>query len=299
MARALPFRTALALTLLAGCSGASRQVPSGDRPDASAPGVLRFAWPEGYRARVDLHHERNRPNRPPTRAVVRQHLAAERRGDEIWVSTSDSKAEGDEPNLEVNLEIGEALVYVVSREGAFLRAEGVEKAIDLLPEDDGRDRERARASLQHLAQEDWAVTVGVWRGRRLEEGKPQRLRIEGGVPLMPGIATALDVELTSEGRVPCVEGREASCVRLRYVSLPAAKQDLLDRLRTAVPEGWAVEDGAARFEATLVTDPDTLVPRRLILRQELRLRVRPPGAEAREIEERSLDDYRFTQEEEI
>ncbi len=295
MAR-IHFRFTLALLLLVGCASASRQRP----PDARAPSALHFAWPDGYRARVDLRHEGSRTGRPPTRALVRQRIVTELRGEEIWVFTRDSQAEGNEPNLGLNLKIGEALVYVVSRQGAFLRTEGLEKAVDLLQQGEEGDREQARASLVRMAAEDWAVTVGVWRGRQLEEGKPQHERIQGSLPLLPGTASDLDVELGLEGRVPCVEGQEPRCVRLRYASSPATKQGLLDQLQAAVaPEGWVVEDAAARFEATLVTDPDTLAPYRLTIHQELHLRLRPPGGEARNIEDRTSDDYRFTQEVEI
>jgi hypothetical protein len=299
MVRTLPRSAALALLLIAGCA-ASRQPPPGDRPDARSQAALRFAWPDGYRARVVLSHKGSRTGRPPTHALVGQQIVTERRGDEIWVFTRDSQAEGDEPNLRLNLQIGEALVYVVNPQGAFLRAEGLEKAIDLLQGDEEGDREQARTSLVRMATEDWAVIVGAWRGRQLEEDKPQRERIQGSLPLLPGAATDLDVEMGLEGHVPCVEGQEPHCVRLRYVSSPATKQGLLDRLQAAVaPEDWVVEDAAARFEATLVTDPDTLVPYRLVVRQDLRLRLRPPGGEAREIEDRTSDDYRFMQEVEL
>jgi len=267
--------------------------------DGSGPSLLRFAWPEGYRARVELHHETHRADRPPTYAHVRQELLAERRGDEIWISVRDSQAGGDDPNLDLNVRIGEALVYVVSREGAFLRAEGLERAVALLEESEPGDREQRRASLVRMATEDWALMVGTWSGRKLEEGKPVHQRIQGSLPLLPGAAQDLDVELSVRGRVPCAEGKEPVCLELQYLSTPAAKQGLLHELKAAVPEGWQVEDGSARMEAVLVTEPDTLVPHHLTLKQELHFHIRPPHQEPREIDEHTEDEYRFTQELEI
>ncbi len=302
MACTLPCRAALALALLVGCAGASRQATPAGQPADLRPVTLRFAWPDGFRVRIDLRHEATRTGRPPTHAVVRQQLETEQRNHETWVFTRDSRGEGDEPDLELNLKIGEALVYVVSREGALLRVEGLEKAIDLLKGDVEENREQVRASLVRMATEDWAVTAGAWRGRRLEERKPQHERVEGSVALIPGIPASLDVELGLEGRVSCIEGQEPRCVQLRYVSVPApsGKDALLERLRAGIsPEDGVLEDAAARYEATIVTEPDTLIPYRLLVRQQLRLRIRPPAGDVREVEEQTSDDYRFTQELEI
>jgi len=303
MARCI-HRPAIALLALVACAGPSREAAGGP---AAGPGAvtLRFAWPAGFQTRVLLRHESRRSGQPPSRAVVRHLITTEARGREIWIFNRETEGQGDEPGLEVNLHIGEAVIQVVAPDGTFLRAEGLDEALAFLPGADEAAREKARKALARMAAEDWELTTGAWQGRRLEEGATVGKRVEGSVPLLPGLVSAMDVELLLQGRVPCEEGEaETRCVQLSYRAEPAASERpaLLQQIRAALANGVgdsvvpSVEDFSASRSATLVAEPGTLVPHRLGVREDLTLRLRMPGGDVRELEERSRDEYRFAPE---
>jgi len=297
----LALASLLAAPALPGCAG-PRQERAAAGPGESAS--FRFAWPDAFRVQVSLRHESHRQGAPPSIGVVRQVLEVEARGEELWVFTRQSQGEGSDPDLATNLAIAEAIVQVVGRDGRYLRAEGIDKALDILAsQGDQRDREEARRTLQRLTAEDWEASVGLWRGQRLELGKPRHRRIESSLPLIPGIPAAMDAEYGLEGLVPCEEGEaQRRCAELTYRmrAAPTGKADLLRRLAAGLPQGApGVVDVAASSESILVTDPRTLVPKRLTVRQELRIRLRMGDGTEREVEERSLDEYRFTAEVEI
>jgi len=290
----------LASPALPGCAGPRKEAAAGP-PESVA---FRFAWPDGFRAQVSLRHESHREGAPPTTGVVRQVLEVEAHGKELWVITRQSEGEGNDPDLATNLAIAEAIVQVIGRDGQYLRAEGVDKALDILAsQGDQRDREEARRTLQRLAAEDWEASVGLWRGQTFELGKPRHRRIEASLPLIPGIPALMDSEHGLEGLVPCEEGEtQRRCAELTFRMRPAptGKADLLRRLADGLPKGGpAVVDVAASSESILVTDPRTLIPRRLAVRQELRIRLRMADGTEREVEERSLDEYRFAADIEI
>jgi hypothetical protein len=296
----LPLGAALlSAALLAGCASAGRPAPGG----APGPGgvALRFDW-GGYQARVLMHRETRRSGRAPSWMVVRHLVVAEHRGDEIWISNRESEGQSDEEDLDLNLRIGEAVIQVVSRDGAFRRAEGLETALALLAERGLRDRDAARQSLSRLAAEDWEITVGAWQGRTLFEGQTLRKRFPGTLPLVPGVPVELEVGFGLAGRVPCEEGEEGSrCVALNWRAGPAPGElpEVTRRLQAGAgqgPDAARVEEVSARVEASLVAEPETLRPRRLEVREELRLRLRLPGGESREVVEETFDSYRFSRE---
>ncbi|BDG08291.1 hypothetical protein [Anaeromyxobacter paludicola] len=293
---------------LAACSGAScasnaaRQADGGAAPGAEQV-ALRFAWPDGFRARVALEHQTLREGDPPTRAVVRHELTTERKGGEIFVRTSGTEGEGDEPELQLNLAIGEALVQVVGRDGAFKRAEGIDRAVELLrrggaDEPSGRT---ARDSIGRQVREDWEMTVGAWRGRSLAAGRPVTSQQEGALALLPAVTGTMDVELLFHKRVPCEEGQaEARCVELARTVRPAKKseQEILAQVAAALPgpQGAALKSVSASSEQVLTTEPDTLVPHRLLLRDQVILTLTGPDGAPRVVTERSEDAYRFAPE---
>ncbi len=288
----------LALSLsaaLAGCAGPGVAA----RGDAASTATFRFAWPDGLHMRVAMRHEARRGGQPPTAALVRHRLVAERRGDELWVFNRDAEGQGNEPDLEQNLRAGEALVQVVGLDGAFRRAEGLDEAAALLAPASEAERGRLRDTLARLSAQDWEATVGAWRGLTLIGGALRRKEVAASVPLIPGVPARLAVEYGLEALVPCGdEETQRRCAALVYRGEPAAsdRAATLARLRAVFQhdDGAAdLEDFHGRFEITLVTDPDTLLPRRMVVREELRLRLRLGDGRVREVEERSEDEYRF------
>ena len=287
----LAFLAASALSACAGASGASR--------GQAETATFRFAWPEGLRLGVLLRHEARRADQPARGALVRHLVVVEGRGDELWIRNQDFQAHGDEEDLAQNLRIAEALVQVVGGDGVFRRAEGLDEGVAAVGPDTDEARARVRDTLARAAAEDWDATVGAWRGLTLAAGAVHRKEVAGSLPLVPAVATRISLEYGLEAMVPCGEDdTERRCAALVYRGEPAAS----DRAATARRLGEALRRGEgtveladfrARFATTLVTDPATLVPRRMTSRQELRMRVRLPDGRVREVQERSEDEYRF------
>ncbi len=293
-ATALP-AAALAAAALAGCAGPSRASREGGDADRVA---LRFGWHDGMQMRVAVRHESRRTGQPPLTALIRHRVVVERRGDELWVSNRDVEGEGNEPDLGVNLKVGEAVVQVVGLDGAFRRSEGLDQALALLRPGDDAERARARDTLGRINALDWETSVGAWRGLTVIPGAFRRKELAGSVPLIPGVPARTEVEYGLEAMVPCGEEEtERRCAALVYRGGPAASDRAvtLERLRAAFRQdhGAELEDFQARFEVRLVTDPATLIPRRMATREELRLRFRLGDGRVREVEERSEDEYRF------
>jgi hypothetical protein len=230
-------------------------------------------------------------------------VAPEGRG--LRVSVRDAEAEGNTPGLELNVALNETLDQVVGRDGTYLRTEGLERAVELLGADDEESRASTRLALERIAALDWELLVGAWAGRSLRPGQPFSYQFPAAVPLLPGVAALLDVEGALAGRVPCEEGEVAArCVELTWRASPGprARAAAVDRIQGSREDGappLALEGLQAAMEARLVAEPDTLLPHRLLVREELRLAVRQPGGDVEETVDRSEDRYRFARETEL
>ncbi len=180
------------------CAAPAREARRAEGPAAPGAGpaavALAFAWPEGFQARVALEHRQQRGGDAPTGARLVYRLASEPVRGAIRVSTSETRAEGDAPDLEVNVRISEALRQVVGRDGSYLRTEGLEEAVAALEADDEEERATSRDALERIAALDWELLVGAWAGRTLQPGRPVARQLAGSFPLLPG-ATSSDLDM--------------------------------------------------------------------------------------------------------
>jgi len=271
---------------------------------AGAGQALRFDWPTGFEARVSLVHREERTGTPPASARATHRLVTERSGNAIRISVRDVEAVGDVPDLEANVRISEALVQVVAPDGRYLRTEGLDAALAILGAEEEEEREVSRRALERIAELDWEVTAGGWAGHTLSAGRRLTREYPGSVPLLPGVAATLDVEQVLLGPAPCQEGAaKDECVMLAWRGTPtaASRAEAVRRLAAqgATGEGTAPVDLDGRVEARLVAEPGTLVPRRLDVEEELRIKVRQPGGDDVELFERSEDHYLFVPEQEL
>lgn len=296
--RSRTFTSSLAavVVLVAGCAHATAPSPS-ESPTQSGPVRLTFAWPEGYRADVVVRHQSQQRGDVPASLVARRILTTTRHDGELWIATKDIIPVADRQDMIKALRVRDEVVQVVDRRGAFVRVERVERALPPPSAVDEQLREAMRHALSRDAAEDWEVTVGAWAGQALEEGKSLHKAFPGTVPLLPMADSLLDVEYGLEGRVPCTpEETERRCVALYYRAQPAASdwRATLERVRevTATSER-RTEFFRAEFDIRLITDPETLVPHRMVSRERLRLRVVLPDGQVREIEEMADDEYVF------
>jgi hypothetical protein len=303
-ARAAALAAAIAAAAL-GCAAPARE----GRPAAGPAGPdgevrLTFAWPPDLRLRVALEHREWR-GREERRARYAHRVVVAPEGRWLRVSVRDAEAEGDTPGLELNLALNETLDQVVAADGSYVRTEGLERALELLGADDEESRATSRQALERVAELDWELLVGAWADRALRPGRPEPRAFPGAVPLLPSVPALLDVEATLAGRVACEEGEAAAaCVELVWRASPGprARAAAVERLlgsREAGAPPLDVEGLQASAEARLVTEPDTLVPHRLTVREELRLAVRQPGGDVEEVVDRSEDRYRFARETEL
>lgn len=294
-ARSLALTAALALGCAHAHSPAGAAAAAPARPPAE---TLHFAWPEHFAAEVVARHESETWGGDPLRGLSRRVLTAERRGPELLVSTR-SAAEGPAPGQGRAARAADALVEVVAPDGSFLRADGVDEAVRLTGPTREVPPEVARQALARSAATDWQIMVGAWAGRTLVPGQPIRVQVTGGVPLMATAETQLEVELGTEGRVPCgPDETERRCVELHYRgrTAPADRAAVLAHLREALagtPGEPIPEDFHGHFAVTVVTEPDTLVPHHILDREFLRVRLRLADGRVREVEEHSEDEYVF------
>lgn len=302
MSRPSPLRTLAApalLSLALACAhGGGAPAPGAAAP--SGPVTLAFRWPDGFQSHVLIAHESRRRGAEPTGLVARQRMVAERKGDEIWVYTRDLVARGDEPDLDTNVKINEALVQVVAPDGQFRRAEGLDQALEALEASGPTDREHARQALVRSTALDWELLVGAWAGQKLAPGDLHHKRLQAYVPHLALIEATLDVEYGLEGRVPCAEEEtDRRCVVLSYRArlAPEDQARVLERLRRATaggPDQPVPEDVHGEVDVLLVTEPETLVPHRMTQRERLRIRLRLPDGRMLETEDRSEDTDLFS-----
>jgi hypothetical protein len=288
---ALALRGALGVWL-AGCAAVApvrREAPTVDATavleTVPATGVgetvlLRFAWPEVLDGRCASRLVRAGSG-GAARSESTYGLRAEHDGDHIRIRTFEVQGglESD-PALPLDTAL---VVDVVDRRGRHLGFEGIDAALEAMPQFRGAsDAQRhglAEALRGRLAR-NWKLTVGAWVDRELPLGATYAASapeaVEGGGSVRMRIA------IRADGRIPCHPGAaERRCVRLHLRSQPdderveALAPALLRELvpeRSMDPRAMVVQGVAAVTDVTLVTEPDTLVPYRLTTRRYLAIR---------------------------
>ena len=147
---------------------AARAEAPGPPPQEPAATALSFAWSEGFQARVALEHRQRRGGDPPTGARLVYRLSAEPVGrGALRIAARETLAEGDAPDLEMNVRVSEALRQVVGRDGTHLRTEGLDDALAALGAGDEEERATALAALERIAALDWELLAGAWAGRTM------------------------------------------------------------------------------------------------------------------------------------
>jgi hypothetical protein len=291
---------ALLLGLIPLACAHATSASSAEGGSASSPVAFKFAWPDGYKTHVLIAHQSRRRGGEPTAILAHQRMVTEKKGNELWVSTRETAARGNDPDLETTVKINEALVQVVALDGAFVRAEGVDQALAALKPSDGEDRDNTRRALARSTAFDWEVMVGAWAGQTLRQDDAKTKKVKASVPLFAAAETTLDVEYVLEGRVPCTEDDAVRrCVALTYRGRisPDDRAATVERFIKAgnfKKDDPVPEDVHSEVEVQLVTEPDTLVPHRLTQLQRLRVRLRFPDGRVQEADERAEDVSIFT-----
>jgi hypothetical protein len=294
---------------------AAAGAPAG--PDAAAdPRIvrLRFAWEAPARAKVTFRKTRSGPSGSTT-FTSRYESRVEASGAALLVSTHGTSWRGDLPLPRAlaaeAIRASEAVVQRVSEAGEFRDLEGVEAMRPIVaqvladakvpPEAAERATTLALAAMRAEAEEAWNLAVGFWAGADLALGRSYALETEAEIPLLAGVRAEHAVEFSVRRRVPCGAGERAlRCVEARLRAVPdraALERAAAPLLARLAPAGEERPDGAAgelsaESELVLVTDPGTLLPRRVVWTKAVRLGAAEEGPARAELVDRSEWDYR-------
>jgi len=311
-------RPLVALFLVAVAALAAPAPARGD-DDPRARGELvslGFAWPAPARAKVTYRRTRLRTGRPAGTFTARYETVAEAVDGGLSISTRATTWRGDLPFppalAKEAIRASERVVQLIRPEGEFAALDGVEALRPVLArvlEDARVPHEQAERALALAlaatradAEELWNLSAGFWTGAELKLGETYAMQAEGEVPLLPGVRGGQVVEFGVRRRVPCAAAeREARCVEAVLRSTPdrealeRAAPALLARLlpATAEPPEDAQKDLSAGSELLLVTDPATLLPRRIVWTKAVRLGGGDRGPPRAEQVDRSEWDYRW------
>lgn len=306
---------ALAALLLAALT------PAGARGEGDAPRRddavvdLRFDWPAPLRARVHYHRVRTRTAGPQSSFKARYEFRARREEDGLRISLGGTTWSGDLPFpralAKQAIRASESVVQEVGPDGEFAGLHGVEAMRPVLSrlfeqakvplEAAERAIALAEAGMRAEARDLWNLEVGFWTGASLRVGERYVLQADGEIPLLPGARALHSVEFGVRRRVPCVpRGRALDCVEatIRATPDPGALERvgraLFARLAPGVePAERADLDLSAESELLLVTEPATLLPRRVVWTKAARLRAGGEGPPLAEETDRSEYEYRY------
>ncbi len=304
------------LALLLAALALPARAAEDDAPPRGEVVSLRFAWPAPARARVTYRRTRLRTGRPRGTFTARYEALAEPTPDGLRVTTRATTWRGDLPFAGAlardAIRASEAVVQRVGADGEFLGLDGVDALRPVLarvlddakvpPEQAERALALALAETRVEAEELWNLAVGFWTGADLRVAETYAMQSEAELPLLPGVRAPHAVEFSVRRRVPCAAAERAlRCVEAVLRSVPdraaleRAAPQLLARVLPAgtEPAEGARKDLAAESELVLVTDPATLLPRRLVWTKAVRLGLHENGPADAEQVDRAEYDYRW------
>lgn len=310
----LALLVALVLPLAApGRARAEGGTETGRGPEVAG---LRFAWPDAARARVAYRRTRLRTGARPGIFTARYELVAERDELGVRVATRGTTWRGELPVpralMKDAIRASQAVVQRIDADGEFRGLDGAEALRPVLarvledakvpPDQAERALALALAAARSEAEELWNLAVGFWTGAELRLGETYAMESHADLPLLSAVRAPHAVEFSVRRRVPCsARERALRCVEavLRSVpdraSLERSTAALVARL---LPDGAAPPDEARRdldveSELVLVTDPATLLPRRLVWTRAIRLGAGERDPPLAEQVDRSEYDYRW------
>ncbi len=309
-------RLALCCAIIAASPALSGEVPEQAAPQSGDVVSLRFGWPAAARARVSYRRTRSRTGDQPKVFTARYETCAERGDAGFRISTRDTSWRGDLPFPRAlardAIRASEEVVQLVGVEGRFSGLEGGERLRPVLTqvfEDAKVPAEEARrvvaaaeAAMRGEAEELWNLAVGFWTGADLAVGETYTLETDAEIPLLAGVRARHSIEFSVVRRVPCAAGERAPrCVEVTLRSTPdraaleSAAGTLVERFALSSGEPGAVpaREVFAENELVLVTEPETLLPRRVVWTKAVRIGEGESGLVRAEQSDRSEYDYRW------
>lgn len=319
-----------ALLTVAGCrtaAPAGGQVePSSETTEKAETVGLRFDWPAETRLRAEAVHRTKRPGSQPVetrfsyevRAAEAEEGDGEEAEDRIRVDISPTfegrGARTVAGSAMPGFRVEQTGAYATAMEVDAVRADYLERL-----KTDGKavpmpvKRLLDPTSLRQRSRQWWSSTVGLWSGREFEIGERYSAQVEDTfqLPMAGSRSLEMEVDFGVDERVACEEPaaeEEPGCIRATMSSKPDVDQladwmqQLVDRAsaRQAKKQGMAkapkieVVNIYLQTDTTLVTDPETLLPRRLTEKQTIRLRLRAPDGTERAFKRVDTTETAFT-----
>lgn len=256
-------------------------------PCEAPPVTLRFAWPERVSAEVrglDLTESANGDGSSPMRGESFQDLRMESAPDEggfavrfVVLGRNRTRSQGFAPDLD-----GVRPVVVLGTDGSVYRVWGVdrmrERMMQLVGEGrlDEEDRSHIEPNLTPeaqlaTAQSHWNWVTHAWNGRTMRCGEPIRERAR--IPALGLSAGAIDADVTLiyEEQGECPGAPERTCVALRAVQEADPSQVAAAlRMRLGRSPGQ-IRGGAISRTVSVIAEPDTLLPHRVVFEEQQRL----------------------------
>jgi hypothetical protein len=266
-----------------------------ERPQEPRPRdlALRFAWPKTLEARVTYRRVASRTGTPERIFTARYTERVTRTADELRIASLGTRWDGEVPypagEVRSAMRASEAVVQRIGADGAFvglLNEDALRPVLQRVYAAAGLSDEEAEEAISQIetamvdeAREGWNLAVGFWIGAELDFGKAWEKEVDAPVWLLPSLPVKSRVRMEARRRVPCTGSeRKARCVELVLHSepdraaLPALTRAIVARLAgeaKTLPTGEVREVGLAS-DLTLVTEPDTLLPYRVVWRRAVR-----------------------------
>ena len=283
------------LLAMAGCA-AQQGVGEPVGGDKKSAVTLRFAWPEGLKARVRTTSVKSQNLGQLARLqdmVATYTMTATRAENGVAVSFDDfqiERAGTPEEDHAVERVLAYRPGFVVDAKGQLIEVIGLDTLGELLLPLQERlkaaQSERESQELQAVAQAvtsenylkaragtEWSNMIGTWIDRTLTPGSPENKTEESGLSGVVEAPVPTDVQVSISRIDACVRGQARDCVRLRLTRQPR-EAELREALRPNIGKMLGVEDWGpggtpelrkvvATAQLIVDTEPDTLVPHRV------------------------------------
>ncbi len=267
--------------------------------DTKDVATLRFAWPAGIAAEVEMSADRTRISggKEVTRSIAASYrMTAKSIPDGLQITYEPIAIEASvhgvanetAAQLEKFVAKASSLMpsLIVGHDGAVLRVEGIEPlaalmresiegSLEDLPTDQRQqlkqlaDQLLSRPIIEASARNQWHRDVGFWLGAELEHGQTYELQATEPLPALGNAQIDMIMRFTFLGRVPCDDGSaDARCVEIELRSMPdpdtfaQAIEEFIARVIDSVP-GPQIESMELETTIRLTTEPDTLLPHRM------------------------------------
>ncbi|WP_043431343.1 hypothetical protein [Cystobacter fuscus] len=287
----------------------------GTSVSAAEPATLRFAWPEGLKAQVEVHIQGEREaggrtQRHDARATFT--LSTQLQGEELqvkreafsgWKGTLPAKMGSPADRL-----VDRIPLVRVSRQGEFLGIEGAAEAREAFASEVKLksldplsrrvfDMTTTDEALRAIALDFWNMSVGAWPRLGLTPGTSRELRSPTSVPQLGGGTLDMVATFRWVGPSACTpDEKEPRCVELVLESSPdreQAKKLLQQALTAQSGKGPVTEALETSQEVRAVVEPATLLPHRLTLRRSTQMRMRTPQGKSESGREQTERSYVF------